>query len=169
MPLMVIGFSVTVDLRLYMTIIRANFVDIMIRIFWHILLLLLLCSTATQSSTIFTGKVINVADGNTITVLTEGNQSIKVRLARIDCPEGGQAFGDKTKQFLAAKVAGKRVRIAPETTDRYGRTVGMVPSTASTSMNRSSPTGMAGCTDSIAPPLIAMAGLRKRLQRERPS
>ena len=98
----------------------------MIRIFWHILLLLLLCSTAAHPSTTFTGKVVNVADGDTITVLTEGNQSIKVRLAGIDCPEGGQAFGNKAKQFLAAKVAGKRVRIDPETTDRYGRTVGMV-------------------------------------------
>jgi micrococcal nuclease len=32
----------------------------------------------------------------------------------------------KAKQFLAAKVAGKRVRIVPETTARYGRTVDMV-------------------------------------------
>jgi endonuclease YncB( thermonuclease family) len=110
-----------------MTIIfRAIFVGTTVRFFSTFLLFFLLFSSTAQSSTTFTGKVVNVADGDTITVLTVGNQSVKVRLAGIDCPEGGQAFGNKAKQFLAAKVAGKRVRIVPESTDRYGRTIGMV-------------------------------------------
>jgi endonuclease YncB( thermonuclease family) len=70
--------------------------------------------------------VISVADGDTITVLTQQNEQIKVRLSGVDCPEGGQAYGKKAKQFTSSMVYKKIVTIEPETTDRYGRTVAMV-------------------------------------------
>lgn len=38
------------------------------------------------------GKVIRVADGDTITVLDSTNTQIRVRLYGIDCPENGQDF-----------------------------------------------------------------------------
>ena len=38
----------------------------------------------------FTGKVVSVADGDTITVLRDRKQ-IKVRLTEVDAPEKGQA------------------------------------------------------------------------------
>lgn len=38
----------------------------------------------------FSGKVVRVADGDTITVLAPGNQQVKVRLYGIDCPEKGK-------------------------------------------------------------------------------
>jgi sugar (pentulose or hexulose) kinase len=37
----------------------------------------------------FVGRVVGVSDGDTITVLTQNNQSYKVRLANIDAPEMG--------------------------------------------------------------------------------
>lgn len=72
------------------------------------------------------GKVINVADGDTITVLTSNNQQIKIRLYGIDCPEGGQAYGKTAKKFTAKLVARKQVQIKQYGTDKYGRTVGIV-------------------------------------------
>lgn len=90
-------------------------------------LFLLLASTpANANSSTFTGKVIDVADGDTITVLTQSDEKIKIRLAGVDCPETFQVHGEAAKQYLASLVAGKRVRIVPETVDQYGRTVGMV-------------------------------------------
>ena len=41
----------------------------------------------------FSGKVVRVADGVTITVVAPGNQKVKVRLYGSDCAEKGQAFG----------------------------------------------------------------------------
>jgi endonuclease YncB( thermonuclease family) len=41
----------------------------------------------------FTGKVVAVADGDTITVLDIQRQQHKIRLAGIDAPEKAQAFG----------------------------------------------------------------------------
>lgn len=89
------------------------------------LVLSLLIPSISFSTTIF-GKVISVADGDTITVLTPQNQQIKIRLSAIDTPEKGQAFGQKAKDFTSSMVAGKNVSIEPETIDKYGRSVGMV-------------------------------------------
>ena len=61
-----------------------------------------------QANTLL-GKVINVADGDTITVLDDTNIQHKIRLAGIDAPEKRQAFGDVTKQSLADMVAGQSV------------------------------------------------------------
>lgn len=75
---------------------------------------------------IITGKVVSVADGDTITILTATNQQIKIRLYGIDTPERGQEFGQKAKQFTSALVHGKLVEVKTYDTDRYGRTVGVV-------------------------------------------
>ncbi|MBU1566858.1 MAG: thermonuclease family protein [Proteobacteria bacterium] len=82
-------------------------------------------SSSTTTDT-FTGQCVDVADGDTITVQSQTNEKIKIRLAGIDSPEGVQAHGEKSKQYLSSLVYGKRVRIEPETIDKYGRTVGMV-------------------------------------------
>jgi endonuclease YncB( thermonuclease family) len=69
--------------------------------------------------------VVRVADGDTITVLRD-RQQIRIRLDGIDCPEGGQAFGTRAKQFTSELVFGREVTISPRDTDRYGRTVARV-------------------------------------------
>ncbi|WP_300688875.1 hypothetical protein [Chryseobacterium sp.] len=43
-----------------------------------------------------TGKVIKISDGDTITLLLEGNQQKKIGLAKVDCPENEQRFGKNT-------------------------------------------------------------------------
>lgn len=67
-----------------------------------------------------------MADGDTITVINQNNESVRIRLAGVDCPESTQSHGNNAKQFTVSKVSGKRVRIQPETIDKYGRTVGIV-------------------------------------------
>ena len=44
------------------------------------------------------GKVVGVHDGDAITVLAGEKTQIKIRLYGINAPEGGQAFGQKSKQ-----------------------------------------------------------------------
>lgn len=73
----------------------------------------------------FTGKVVSVSDGDTITVLVDFEQK-KVRLAEIDAPEKKQAFGNKAKIALSDKVFGKTVTVDYKEKDRYGRFVGYV-------------------------------------------
>jgi micrococcal nuclease len=71
----------------------------------------------------FSGNVVSVHDGDTITVLVDKTQ-IKVRLDGIDAPESKQAFGSKAKQALSEKIVGKQFTV--EWSDRYGRTIGKV-------------------------------------------
>lgn len=73
-----------------------------------------------------TGQVTDVADGDTLTIVTTGNETLKIRLAGVDCPESFQVHGEAAKQYLSSKTLKRRVRIEPETIDQYGRTVGMV-------------------------------------------
>lgn len=51
----------------------------------------------------FEAKVVGVSDGDTIKILKDGKQ-VKIRLAAIDCPEKGQPYGQKAKQFTADMV-----------------------------------------------------------------
>ena len=54
----------------------------------------------------FTGKVVNVADGDSITVRQDRKQ-VKVRLVDIDAPEKAQPFGNRSKQALEVLVKGQ--------------------------------------------------------------
>ena len=73
----------------------------------------------------WSGEVVGVADGDTITVLRDKEQ-VKIRLYGIDTPERKQAFGKKAKQFTSKMVFGKVVEVKVMATDRYGRTVAMI-------------------------------------------
>jgi endonuclease YncB( thermonuclease family) len=69
------------------------------------------------------GKVIHIADGDTLTVLDGDKVQHKIRLHGIDAPEKGQAFGTKAKEALAERVHEKTVRVVWKEKDRYGRIV----------------------------------------------
>ena len=71
------------------------------------------------------GKVVGIADGDTIKVMHDGHGE-KIRLYGIDTPERHQDFGTKAKQFTSDKVFGKVVRVEAIDRDRYGRTVGVI-------------------------------------------
>ncbi|MDH3503756.1 MAG: thermonuclease family protein [Nitrospirota bacterium] len=74
----------------------------------------------------FQGKVIHIADGDTITVLNDSKRQIKIRLNGIDCPEKAQAYGNKAKEFTKDLVALQMVTIQSHGQDKYSRTIGDV-------------------------------------------
>lgn len=75
---------------------------------------------------ILRGKVIYVADGDTIGVLDDNKTTHRIRLEGIDSPESGQAYGEKSRQALNRLVYGKQVLVAYEKSDTYGRVLGHV-------------------------------------------
>ena len=88
--------------------------------FWAILLTFLLAHSALAGE--FTGQVVGVLDGDTLEVLN-GHHTERIRLSGIDCPEKGQAFGQKAKQAASALVFGKEVTLQTHRKDKYQRTL----------------------------------------------
>jgi endonuclease YncB( thermonuclease family) len=80
--------------------------------------------TAIRASD-FTGRVVGISDGDTITVMHDGRAE-KIRLNGIDAPEKGQPFGNRAKQFVSDLAFGKEVNVRDKGLDRYGRTIGEV-------------------------------------------
>lgn len=72
------------------------------------------------------GKMVSVADGDTITVLDAEHVQHKIRLSGIDAHERSQAFGRHSKELLSNLVAGTRVVVETGKADRFGRSVGRV-------------------------------------------
>jgi endonuclease YncB( thermonuclease family)/methylphosphotriester-DNA--protein-cysteine methyltransferase len=88
-------------------------------------LLTALALTVLATAPDFSGKVVAITDGDTLTVL-HNNTQVKIRLHGIDCPEKGQPFGTKAKQFTSELAFGKVVNFLNFGTDQYGRAVGVV-------------------------------------------
>ena len=91
----------------------------------HKLLLFLTLVPALSYADIM-GRVVAVADGDTIKVLDDNRTEHKVRLSGIDAPERGQPYGNVSRENLAKLVAGKDVRVETVKKDRYGRVVGKI-------------------------------------------
>jgi endonuclease YncB( thermonuclease family) len=84
---------------------------------------LLLASAALAQEPILHGRCVGVTDGDTIRVLTADQQQFRIRLAWIDAPERGQAFGSKVKQAMSELVFAKEVDLRQHAIDRYSRLV----------------------------------------------
>ena len=82
--------------------------------------LFVLIGISANAETI-TGRVVAVADGDTVTVLEGSKRQHKIRLAAIDAPEKAQPFGNRSKQHLSYLVYDKPVSIEWTKHDRYGR------------------------------------------------
>ena len=74
----------------------------------------------SPSREIIKGKVVNVRDGNTIELITEENESYKIELAGVDCPEPEQPFGPEAKHLLEKNIKGKNVEAFIEGKNRWG-------------------------------------------------
>jgi endonuclease YncB( thermonuclease family) len=86
----------------------------------------ILLSAMPATAETLIGRVVRVADGDTVTVLDASNMQWKLRLMGIDAPENKQAFGQKSKANLSSLVANKQVRVEYTKKDKYGRTVGKI-------------------------------------------
>lgn len=73
-----------------------------------------------------TAKVIRVIDGNTIEIVSAGNEKQRVVFADIDCPELGQAFGAEAKLFVEKLILQKKVMVQFKGKDRFGNYLAVV-------------------------------------------
>ncbi len=77
------------------------------------LLLRCLCTvfilTSAALAADFTGRVVGVSDGDTVTVLHSGKAE-RIRLNGIDSPEKRQAFGKRAKQLTSELAFGRTTR-----------------------------------------------------------
>jgi endonuclease YncB( thermonuclease family)/methylphosphotriester-DNA--protein-cysteine methyltransferase len=88
-------------------------------------------AATTQAQTnnvqlVIEGQVVNVHDGDTITVLDKDGKKFHIRLQGIDAPELKQARGAESQANLSRMVMGKQVTIVWTKVDKYRRTVGTI-------------------------------------------
>jgi endonuclease YncB( thermonuclease family) len=73
----------------------------------------------------FSGNVVSVHDGDTLTILVDRRQ-VEVRLVDIDAPELKQPFGSQSLRSLADLCLDKEAVVREAGRDRYGHTLGRV-------------------------------------------
>ena len=95
------------------------------KLFGFLIGIALLCAAGLTHAAEFSGKVIAVMDGDTLSVMRD-NRPVKVRLAEIDAPEKAQPYGAESQKSLAEMVTGKQIRVTSRAIDDYGRMVAMV-------------------------------------------
>jgi micrococcal nuclease len=79
----------------------------MTRHFVLVFLLITFVATSAEASTLF-GRVIEVNDGDVITVFNL-NRPVRIKLLAVDAPEAGQAFADVARKHLSDLVYDKSV------------------------------------------------------------
>jgi endonuclease YncB( thermonuclease family) len=72
------------------------------------------------------GRVVDVLDGDTLTIESNAKKLFRVRLKEVDAPEAGQTFGRQARQFVEGLALQKTVAVKYGTLDRYGRAIGEV-------------------------------------------
>jgi endonuclease YncB( thermonuclease family) len=88
--------------------------------------LLIITAFVFSKATTITGRVIGVADGDTVTILDASNTQHKIRLSGIDAPEKKQAFGMRSKQSLSDLVFNEQITVEADKRDKYRREVGKI-------------------------------------------
>lgn len=86
----------------------------------------LLAFTGGLRAEVLIGRVVGVADGDTVTVLDDSSTEHRVRIAGIDAPEKRQPYSNQSKVALSNLVMGQVVSVEWHKRDRYRRIVGSV-------------------------------------------
>jgi endonuclease YncB( thermonuclease family) len=68
---------------------------------------------AAATATELRGRVVDVVDGDTVTLLDAGGRQHRICIAGIDAPERGQPGAYRSKSSLAALVLDQPVRVEP--------------------------------------------------------
>ncbi len=87
-------------------------------------LLLILCPFLCTAQ--LTGRVVNVHDGDTFTMVDSMGDTTVVRLQGIDCPELHQPYGYQARRRTNQLIYNRTVQVQAVTKDRYRRTIGIV-------------------------------------------
>ncbi|MEQ6289411.1 thermonuclease family protein [Vogesella sp. GCM10023246] len=93
--------------------------------YWIAAALCLLAMPASAAPGTISCRVVAVSDGDTLKCLANWRE-ITVRLGQIDAPEKDQAYGQRAKYALAARVFGRNVTLERQEQDKYGRLVAKV-------------------------------------------
>lgn len=89
-------------------------------------LVLVACAcAAVHADDTWSGRVVTVHDGDTVTVLT-ATARVKVRLRGIDSPEFGQHWASEARDFTASLVLNHIVIVESSGKDQYDRVLGDV-------------------------------------------
>ena len=97
--------------------------------------------STTGAAYTMVGRVVQVADGDTFTLVVKG-QHQRVRMASIDAPEignpdrPGQMHGQASRKALTALISGKTITLRCYERDRYDRNVCDVPLPGGDTANR---------------------------------
>lgn len=84
-------------------------------------------SQLTEVNTLLAdAKVVNIADGDTLTLLASNQTRYKIRLQGVDAPEKRQAFGQVCKTTLMQLSQNQTAQVEAYKQDRYGRIVAKV-------------------------------------------
>jgi len=71
-------------------------------------------------SAVLYSRVVRVSDGDAVSIADAERKRYRVRLAGIDAPNRGQAYGRVSKQHLVSQVFGRSVIVDWYKVDRYG-------------------------------------------------
>ena len=93
---------------------------------WALASTILFASIFIAQAGEFSGQVVGIQDGDTLTVRLENDGITKVRLWGIDAPEKRQPYSKAAKHYLSAIAFGKKVDLLVRDQDRYGRIVAEV-------------------------------------------
>ncbi len=91
----------------------------------NVIIILLLISNNLLSLEL-KGKIIHISDGDTVHLLTDKKEKIKIRLNDIDAPENKQAYGNKSKENLKKYIYQKNVVVEYKNKDKYKRVLGTI-------------------------------------------
>ena len=72
------------------------------------------------------GVIINVVDGDTVYILNNNHEKLKVRLHHIDAPELDQSYGKESKFILEQLILNKKVTVICDKKDKYKRLLGVI-------------------------------------------
>lgn len=105
------------------------------RRFKQIVILLLLAALGMGGGLFLRGRVVFVADGDSLEILDSDFQRLRVRLYGIDCPEGRQKGGPEAAAFTRSLTLFEEVRLTVVERDRYQRAVALVTLSDGRSLN----------------------------------
>ena len=92
---------------------------------YALLTLAFLCPLVSGARVI-EGRVVAVADGDTLTLLDEARALSQIRIVGIDAPEKRQGFGQRSKASLAALAFNHAAKADCRKIDRYKRNLCVV-------------------------------------------
>ena len=72
------------------------------------------------------GIIVNVVDGDTVHLLNDNEEKLKVRLQYIDAPELDQSYGKESRFVLEKLILNKKVTVIGDKKDKYKRLLGVI-------------------------------------------